>query len=386
MKQQPLLFMHGLEAVFTGAAGMSLWDAACTAAELLRTPIAAAATNTQEATAQQHSGDAAAEVTAAYETAAFSMLLAGLRRSNKAAADYVSLLSTADSCGIAAMWEGFLMHGNNVKLLALQEAVSCCRAMSQVQLSADEIVARNNTQQKTQQQLLASLLMSTVLLATALHAVAANLLALQAGHCTAVGKAFDRSKARRGRSSSSSSSSSSRSRNNSQSSSSKAAAEILNINVGLARDLVQYTVLGNVPKHLAQILGNLMDAGELLHTHSSWLSSDAPALAKMQQQSQSIKAQLTEVGCVHVPAAAAAVAAAANPTAVLAAAAAAYDRQLLQQLQQHVTAVAALFPVAVLGACSNIGCSNMEPGMKLSRCSSCKACFFCGSDCQVKCA
>jgi hypothetical protein len=354
VQQQPLLLAQGLERAFKGAAGTKLLQAAGSTAELLRAHTVAATVNMQVAGGRELSASAAAKA-AAQETAAFSMLLSGMLCASKAAADFSHSLDTHGLCG-----DSMLLASKLVIIVLHQDKVSI---EGHIQLLEIEKAAIKDagSQPTAGKPLLASIQKSAVLVDTALHAYASILLAWQAA---AVPDGPTRVRLR-------------------SSSSSRALQADLKKESSVARTSADTAVLGNRPALIADLLKRLDESLQHLYRSSSSMPRNATALAKMQQQLQDINAQLADVSSTHAPAAAAAVAAAATPAAVLAAAAAAYDRQLLQQLQQYVASVAALLPAAVLGACGNIACINTAPDMQLSQCSSCKACYFCGSECQV---
>jgi hypothetical protein len=316
-----------------------------------------------------------------HETAAYSMLLSGIRCVSKAAAESSSVLSNPDSLVECLEIMG-LIH--QLKMPVLQQFSTILNAGAQLPTHDAAVSCSAEHTVEAARLLLASIQHSFVLAATAMHALASLLLAWQAA---------DPSNAAVPRSSNGLRCSSRRANTQSSSNSSNSVTTARrNEVVSSVRRSAASTLLEDLPSVVSLLVGHLEQAFNIVRDGSSRLVvRDAPSrlgtgaagLRKLQQQVIDIKAKLAEVGTTHVPAAAAAIMSAASPAVVVATAAAAYDRQMLQQLQRYTAAVAATMPAAVLGKCSNIACTNTSPYMKLSQCSSCKACFFCGAECQV---
>jgi hypothetical protein len=385
VQQQPLLLAQGLEAAFKAAAtaGTQLLEAAGTAAQQLQERIPAAAAAYLESQQQQGRDAAAAAQAAAaadavlHETAAYSMLLSGIRCVSKAAAASSSVLSNPDSLVECLEILG-LIH--QLKMPVLQQISTILNAGAQLPTHDAAVSCSAEHTVEAAQLLLASVQHSTVLAATAMHALASLLLAWQAADVSnaAVPRSSNGLRRRTSTQSSSSSSSVTTARRNKVVSAVRRSAASI-----LLEDLP--SVVSFLVEHLERAFNIVRDGSSRLVVRDApnRLGRGAAGLRKLQQQVIDIKAKLAEVGTAQVPAAAAAIMSAASPAVVVATAAAAYDSQMLQQLQRYTAAVAATMPAAVLGTCSNIACTNTSPCMKLSRCSNCKACFFCGAECQV---
>jgi hypothetical protein len=114
------------------------------------------------------------------------------------------------------------------------------------------------------------------------------------------------------------------------------------------------------------------------------LTLDGKAGSSLFNQQEQLDARLEEVMEIKAPAAAAAMAAAESPVDLLAAITQPLEADLLQQVQQYAAAAAAMVPAMVVGVCSNVACTNTALTVKWQRCSGCKACSFCGRECQVR--
>jgi hypothetical protein len=400
VQQQPLLLAQGLEAAFKAAAvtrllQQHLLKAAGTAALLLQKPVLAAAAAYLQPHPQQGSDAAAATAqvaaaaaTVSHDTAAFSMLLSGLRSASKAAAQSTSVLSNPDSLIQCAEVMQLIPH---LLIPQEQQSMTIIKALMQLQqLNTTHDAVTSSSAERTAaavRLLLGSIQHSTVLAATALHALAGLLLSWQASNTSRAAAASGSTGLRR---------STRTGRTNTQSSSSSSSSSVTtakrNEVMGVVRDHAADHMLTDLPRVLSTLVGHLDDAFIAVRDETSKLvvrdgtnrlDRGAAGFLKLQQQVLEIKAALAEVGSTQVPRAAEAIAAVATPAAVVATAAAAYDSHMLQQLQRYTAAVAATMPAAVLGTCSNIACTNTAPCVKLSQCSKCKACFFCGTECQV---
>jgi hypothetical protein len=369
VQQQPLLFAQGLEAAFRGAAGTQLLHAAAIAAQLLQATVATAArlllhANREPPTGTSAQAGAALLTALSHSTAAFSMLLTGLRMVNKAAAGIPSsaVRNRASLDQLDHAMESLSLAQEVVDVVAKQQDTICANLAPLLRLS-DELDEMESTDELNLLLFFAG--QATLLEATAMHTFATMLLQWQAAAAAAGSAAA-------------------------------AAASTWHLMYGVVEGVelmleiaapALSSAIGTVSLHVKGVQA-VMD---LWSPESDASGTESDPLQQLKQHyparhAAELKQQLQQQLPRRITAAAPAIAAAANPYAALAAGAAAYGRQLLLDLQQYAATAAATaaMPSGEPGrSCSNISCSNTGLAVTYLTCSACDAAFYCSRECEV---